>query len=340
MISRSPESKIKTLHGMQLKLKDERRKKRKVVAMSGSMDLLHAGHVWALEESKKQGDILIVLINSDTSVKMYKGPNRPIVPEKDRAMMVASLECVDYVVLFNEINPIAALHTIQPDVYCNSSEWGKDCVERNVVESYGGIVRVLPRTGGPSTTDILNRLTSTYKEKDVHAVFLDRDGTINDNKDGYIHLREDFVFLPGVLSALKKLSKTSYVLFIVTNQSGIGRGYYTKHTVEKLHVWIKKELKKHGVTINEIYYCPHRPEDGCTCRKPGYGLLLQAVQEYGVNLSKSWVVGDQWSDIAMGRMANVRTVKIGSKKRELGITTRAHFHVQNLKEAVDIITKK
>lgn len=340
MISRTPESKITTLRGIESVHKAERRKKRKVVAISGSMDLLHAGHVWAIGEAKKQGDILVVLINSDVSVKMYKGPNRPIVPEKERAMMVASLECVDYVVLFDEINPITALHTIQPDVYCNSSEWGKDCVERSVVESYGGTVRVLPRTGGPSTTDILNRLTSMHNEKDVRAVFLDRDGTINDNKDGYIHLREDFVFLPGVLSALKKLSKTPYMLFVVTNQSGIGRGYYTKHDVEKLHAWIKKELKKHSVTLSEIYYCPHRPEDGCACRKPGYGLLLRAVEAYGVNLSKSWVVGDLWSDIAMGRMANLRTIQIGSKKQDQRKTVKPHFYARNLKEAVDIITKK
>ncbi len=310
---------------------------KKIVAISGGMDLLHAGHVFALTEAKKQGDILIVLLNSDASIQLYKGPNRPIVPEAERAFLIASLECVDHVVLFDEINPLKILEKIKPDVYCNSSEWGKDCIERPLIEGYGGRIHLVKRDAGPSTTERLARIRELSEKKDIQAIFIDRDGTINDNKTGYIHTKEEFTFLPGVVTALKKLSQTHYHVFIVTNQSGIGRGLYSERTAQHLHTWLVKELQKQGVVIKKVYYCPHTADDHCLCRKPKSGLLLQAAREYSLNLSKSWIIGNSWVDIASGREANVRTILVGSNQKKKGQGMKPHFTVKGMREAVSVI---
>ena len=166
------------------------------------------------------------------------------------------------------------------------------------------------------------------------AVFLDRDGTVNSNKDGYVHLKEDFVFLPGVLDALKKLSLSHYKIIMLTNQSGIARGYYARHDIEKLHRWVVTELKKSEVRIDAIYYCPHGPEEGCECRKPGVGMMLQAARDFGLDLSKSWMVGDSDIDVRMGRSANVKTIKIGAKIQG---RIQPNYYVKNLAKAVGII---
>lgn len=330
-------SKIKKLPALLKCLALDRKNKKRVVAISGSMDLLHEGHVFALTEAKKQGDKLVVLLNSDVSVKLYKGPNRPIISEDERAYMISSLACVDYVLLFDEINPKKILSKVRPEVYCVSSEWGKDCVEREVVESYGGKVHVIPRSDGSSTSNLINRLHSISNKKEVKGIFLDRDGTINHNKEGYIHTKEEFEFLPGVIQALKKLSRTDYVLFIITNQSGIGRGMYSEKELKKLNSWLVATLQSFGILITKIYYCPHSPDAKCLCRKPGYQLLLNAVKEYQVNLSKSWIIGDSWVDIAAGREANLRTIEIVKTQKTRDIQVKPHYVAQNLPEAVKIV---
>ena len=109
---------------------------KKVVALSGSFDILHSGHIQSLKEAKTQGDILIVLLNSDKSIKEYKGPARPINPQKERALVLAALEPVDYIVLFNEITPKKILEKIKPNIFCQGGDWGKDCIKRETVEKY------------------------------------------------------------------------------------------------------------------------------------------------------------------------------------------------------------
>src|SRR3989344_9533026 len=105
-------------------------KKKKIVTYNGSFDVLHAGHIESIREAKRQGDILIILLNSDKSIKMYKGPLRPINTESDRSKIISALGDVDYVVIFDEINPKKILSEIKPDVHCNGSDWGKNWVER------------------------------------------------------------------------------------------------------------------------------------------------------------------------------------------------------------------
>jgi rfaE bifunctional protein nucleotidyltransferase chain/domain len=118
-------------------VKKLKKEKKKIVATSGSFDLLHFGHIAALYEAKKKGDMLIVLLNSDSSIKMCKGKGKPIFPEDIRAKVLSALEPVDYVTIFNEITPIKILEKIKPDIYCQGEEWGKNCIERAIVEKYG-----------------------------------------------------------------------------------------------------------------------------------------------------------------------------------------------------------
>jgi D-beta-D-heptose 7-phosphate kinase / D-beta-D-heptose 1-phosphate adenosyltransferase len=131
---------------------------RVVVTLNGSFDLLHSGHVHIIEEARRQGDVLIVGLNSDASVRHYKGPGRPIVPELERARMLLALRAVDYVHIFDEPVPMAFLEEVKPHVHVNGSEYGPQCVEAPTVASYGGRVHVVERIDGVSTSNILARV--------------------------------------------------------------------------------------------------------------------------------------------------------------------------------------
>lgn len=311
---------------------------KKVVVFSGSFDLLHFGHIKSIQEAKDQGDVLILLLNSDLSVKSYKGPSRPIIPQNQRAEMLAALEAVDYVVVFDEINPKALLADIKPDIYCNGSDWGEDCIEREVVEKNKGKIYILRWQEGFSTTELIEKIIKINNAPIVKAVFLDRDGTININEPEYVHKIEDYKFAEGAIEALQKLSQTDYKIIIITNQSGIARGFYKERDYQKLTDWILETLKSKNVKIDAVYHCPHYPEvtGDCDCRKPKPGMLLQAVKDFGISLAKSWVVGDGEADIIAGREVNCKTIKIG-EEMATEIKLEPNFYAQNLSEAVKII---
>ncbi len=137
------------------------------------------------------------------------------------------------------------------------------------------------------------------------AIFLDRDGTINLEKN-YLYKIEDFEFLPGVIDALKLLQEAGYLLIIITNQSGIGRGYYTENDFHKLNRWMVATLKEQGVTITDVYYCPHLPDakiqkyrKDCKCRKPKLGMFMRAIADHDIDLSQSYAIGDKIRDCAI-----------------------------------------
>ncbi|MCX8175099.1 MAG: HAD family hydrolase [Candidatus Micrarchaeota archaeon] len=140
------------------------------------------------------------------------------------------------------------------------------------------------------------------------AIILDRDGVLNEDK-GYVHKVEDFRLYPGVVEGLKLL-KGRYLFFIITNQSGIGKGYYTEEDFHNFNNHLVSELGRHGIKIERTYYCPHRQEDGCDCRKPSLKYAAKIASEYGVELEKSWVVGDHPSDIEMGKKAGCKTAYV------------------------------
>ncbi len=148
--------KIKTLKEIIKIAKKAKKEGRTVVTTNGSFDLFHAGHVELLQKAKNQGDILIVGINSDQSVRAYKKkPGRPIIPEKYRAAVVAAIQYVDYVFLFDDLIPNSWLDKIRPHIHANSAEYGKKCVETEILKKYGGKLYLVPRKKiSLSTSDI------------------------------------------------------------------------------------------------------------------------------------------------------------------------------------------
>lgn len=143
------------------------------------------------------------------------------------------------------------------------------------------------------------------------AAFLDRDGVLNEDH-GYVYRREDFQWRPGVVEALSRLQAAGYALVVVTNQSGIARGYYTEADFQALTDHMRAELRAQGVELAAVMHCPHLPEASvpafrmdCDCRKPRPGMILEAARRLGLNLAASCLFGDKSSDIAAGRAAGV-----------------------------------
>ncbi|MDR0666198.1 MAG: D-glycero-beta-D-manno-heptose 1,7-bisphosphate 7-phosphatase [Campylobacteraceae bacterium] len=139
------------------------------------------------------------------------------------------------------------------------------------------------------------------------AIFLDRDGVINIDK-GYVYKKEDFIFVPDIFETLRYLLNRGYLLFIVTNQSGIARGYYSEEDFLKLTKQMMHEFAKQNIKITKLYYCPHAPETNCPCRKPNPKMLLDAQKEFDIDMSASWLIGDKQSDIEAGVKAGVKNL--------------------------------
>lgn len=141
-----------------------------------------------------------------------------------------------------------------------------------------------------------------------NAIYLDRDGTLNQD-DGYVHKIKNFQLLPDVLDALKLL-KNDFKLFIITNQSGIGRGYFGIEDVKKFNNHMIKEFKKEGIKIEEVYICPHNPDKKCDCRKPNIKFIKETEREFNIDLKSSWVIGDLYTDIKMGKNSGCKTIYV------------------------------
>ena len=141
------------------------------------------------------------------------------------------------------------------------------------------------------------------------AVFLDRDGTLNVDTS-YTYKPEDLELLPNVIDALTLLKAAGFLLIVITNQSGVGRGYYTLSDVENFHKQIQVILKKRNIQIDRFYICPHTPEDKCNCRKPSPYLIYKAAEDYDIDLSASFLLGDKQSDIESGQVSGVKSYLI------------------------------
>lgn len=129
-----------------------------IATLNGSFDLLHAGHLHLLFAASQQADVLIVALNSDSSIKQYKSPARPLITLDQRMQMMSALEFVDYVTWFDELDPRDILEKIQPDVHVNGSEYGKDCVEEEVVKKYGGKIHIVTLVPGLSSSSIIEKI--------------------------------------------------------------------------------------------------------------------------------------------------------------------------------------
>ena len=157
------------------------------------------------------------------------------------------------------------------------------------------------------------------------SVFLDRDGVLNYDRDDYVKTVKELKIKPNIVSAIKKLKENGYILVVITNQSAINKGLTTHENVKNIHSTIQNYLKENHTSIDEFFYCPHRIDEGCNCRKPKTGLLLEAISQFNIDVKSSWLIGDRDSDIEAANFIGCRSIKLDSK-----------FELNN---AVDLILK-
>ena len=188
------------------------------------------------------------------------------------------------------------------------------------------------------------------------AVFLDRDGVINENVENLTKVSQ-FKLIAGAAEAIKRLNDAGYLVVVITNQPIIAKGFCTFEEMEKIHDKMKKLLAKKGAHIDRIYICPHHPEKGfpgevpelkidCSCRKPKPGLFLQAIKELDINIKESWSIGDSKSDVEASKKAGIRTIFLSlgggsGAKHELELKdVKPDYIKKDLSEAVDFILSK
>jgi D-glycero-D-manno-heptose 1,7-bisphosphate phosphatase len=176
------------------------------------------------------------------------------------------------------------------------------------------------------------------------AIFLDRDGVLIENRSDYVRDWSQVNIFPDAIRALSHSSIKNYKIVIVTNQSAVGRGLISLETANDINGRLVDLIHHYGGQMDAVYMCPHKPDDGCFCRKPKPGLLLQAAKELSLDLQRSWMIGDAWSDVQAGQLAGVRQVillKTGRggeqllKSRPENIT--GHLVFDNLTLAFDAI---
>lgn len=321
--------KIKTREALEGICDALRRHGKKIGFTSGTFDLIHAGHADYLENAKFICDTLIVGINSDVSVKKYKGINRPFVSENQRAIVVAALESVDYVFIFNERRNKKNIEVLKPSFYLKAGDYKQEeLTSLSIVEKYGGKVQIIPLTESISTSDIINKISNLSigstnelveeggaghiklsSSKQSPAIFLDRDGTINEEVS-YLHEPERFKIIPNAVNGIKKLQDMGYKIIIISNQPGIGMGYYTKEDFYRVNRKMLTIFSKEGILVDKIYFCPHSKSEACSCRKPDQELIKRAEKDLNIDIKRSIFIGDKTSDIEAGRRAGMKTILV------------------------------
>ncbi len=177
-------------------------------------------------------------------------------------------------------------------------------------------------------------------DKNKQIIFLDRDGVINRELDGYVTEWSEFEFLPDALESLKLLKENGWSVIVITNQSAIGRGYTAKEVIEEIMAKMISEVQAAGGDILDVFYCPHTPEDGCICRKPKPDLFNQAAEKYGIDLSDKWYIGDKLSDVEAAKSASMKAILIRGGKEVRGLSVSeddAAAIVSDLAEAIEFI---
>ena len=291
---------------------------RRIGFTCGSFDLLHAGHVEYLEKARRICDRLIVAVNSDASISRYKSPLRPVNPERERMYVVAGLAAVDAVTLMEDDRPLSLLLRWKPDLYIKGGDYSEGALRSgDAVREYGGKVEVIRSGFSISSSKIIERieLLAAYAAPDAAVnqgagglVLLDRDGTLIRDVP-FLHDPAKVEILPGVIEGLLKLQAAGLRLAIVTNQQGIGLGYYSAQDFIAVNQRLLRELGAQGIRISKIYFCPHSLGEQCSCRKPATGMLVRAMRDFGVGPDQTFMVGDSDDDMQAGADAGCRTVR-------------------------------
>jgi D-glycero-D-manno-heptose 1,7-bisphosphate phosphatase len=165
------------------------------------------------------------------------------------------------------------------------------------------------------------------------AVFLDRDGVINDHVR-FVNTPEDLFLFPGVGKAIRKLKDAGFKVFVVTNQGGVGLGHMKEESLHAIHEKMERELEQDGAILDEIAYCAHKPHASCACRKPEPKMILDLAKKYDIDVGRSYMVGDRDTDIFAGQKAGTKTVFIGET------FAPANFSSPSLVEAVEWILEQ
>ena len=327
---------------------DLKAKGRVVGFTSGTFDIIHGGHVSYLNQAKQHCDVLIVGVNSDQSVKSYKSPKRPIISQENRLLVIDSLRAVDYAFIFDEPNNHKNIELLKPNVYLKAGDYSiASLSSAPIVKRYGGKIKIIPFKKGLSTTTIIDQIIDVYgvpqtsiplgsgkKCTPQPTVFLDRDGTINEEVE-YLHQADKFVLLDGAIEGMSLIQALGYKLAIITTQAGIGLGYFGDEDFYRVNRELLKACQTKGIVLDKIYYCPHSKGDNCACRKPGIALIQRGEKEIPADLTKSILIGDKTSDIKAGQNAGLYTilVRTGHGGQDGEFEVSPDHIANNLKEA-------
>ena len=173
----------------------------------------------------------------------------------------------------------------------------------------------------------------------IKTIFLDRDGVIN--KDiGYLHKIDDFKFNEGIFDACLFFLSLDYQIIIVSNQSGIARGYYTEDEYKKLTSWMINKFSIKNICILDAFHCPHGPDSDCRCRKPMPGMLIEAKKKYNIDMNRSWMIGDKETDIEAANLAGIsNTILLRSSDLIDEYKSKSKFIINSIKDSEKIIKK-
>ena len=171
----------------------------------------------------------------------------------------------------------------------------------------------------------------------IKTIFVDRDGVIN-KEVNYLHKIKDFKFIDGVLKSLIYLNNLGYEVIIVTNQSGIGRGYFSENEYNELTSWMFNQFEKNNIKVLSIFHCPHHPKTKCECRKPKPGMFFDAIAKYKIDAAKSWMIGDSERDITAANLAGIKnTVLVRSGHNIDENHSKASYFLDSIKDINQII---
>ena len=315
-----PGAKILSLEQMDQWVASEKAAGRRIGFTCGSFDLLHAGHVQYLAAARDLCDRLIVAVNSDASVGRYKNPLRPIVPERERMYVVAGLAAVDAVTVLEDDRPLSLLLRWKPEMYIKGGDYKADDLRSGEdVRAYGGKVEVIRPGFDTSSSKVIERIgvLSAHAEPEAASaeavrglVLLDRDGTLIRNVP-FLHDPSKVEILPGVIEGLEKLQAAGLRLAIVSNQQGIGLGYFTIQDFIAVNQALLRELGSRGIRISKIYFCSHSLAEQCSCRKPAAGMVIRAMRDFKTPPEQTFLMGDSDEDMQAGAAAGCRTVRAG-----------------------------
>ena len=153
------------------------------------------------------------------------------------------------------------------------------------------------------------------------AVFLDRDGVINKERKDYVKSIEEFQILNNIPKSIKMLKEKGFLIIVITNQSAINRGLITIETLNEIHNYLQNFLKENNTSIDDFYFCPHRPDENCKCRKPNPGMLIKAAQEHNIDMNQSFMIGNSLTDIQAAQKSGCKGILLNQNQALLELVT-------------------